>query len=150
MTLQITDAQIDKRYRIERSRHFNKIWKVSFVISVAYFIRHIILKATDPSENYNQLIDAGNLLLIDLLFGFLVYYKPEKAPYIVYLLAIYVCVFSNLVFRDQVPEFMRVEDKLLVDDKIMATLVGVYCLNYTSYIWTTIILPPLFLISYFC
>ena len=53
LTLQITDAHIDRRYRIERSGHFNKIWKVSFVICVVYFIRHIILKATDPNENYN-------------------------------------------------------------------------------------------------
>jgi len=52
-TLQISDAHIDRRYRIERSKHFNKIWKVSLVICVIYFIRHIILKTTDPNENYN-------------------------------------------------------------------------------------------------
>jgi len=45
---------------------------------------------------------------------------------------------------------MRVKDKLLVDDKIVATLIGVYCLNYTSFVWTSIILPPLFLSGYYC
>jgi len=45
---------------------------------------------------------------------------------------------------------MSVKDKLLVDDKIVVSLVAAYSLNFTSYLTTTLILPPLFLISYYC
>ena len=45
---------------------------------------------------------------------------------------------------------MSVKDKLLVDDKIVVSLIAAYSLNYTSFLVTTLMLPPLFLISYYC
>jgi len=37
-----------------------------------------------------------------------------------------------------------------VDDKIVVSLISAYTLNYTSFLMTTLIIPPLFLISYYC
>jgi len=37
-----------------------------------------------------------------------------------------------------------------VDDKIVVSLISAYTLNYTSFLMTTLIMPPLFLISYYC
>ena len=45
---------------------------------------------------------------------------------------------------------MIVHDKFAVDDKIMVTMIGCYCFNNNSFISTTLIMPPLFLISYYC
>ena len=52
--------------------------------------------------------------------------------------------------RDELPAGMNVRDKILVDDKIVVSIVGVYSINFNSYLTTTLILPPLFLSSYFC
>jgi hypothetical protein len=66
------------------------------------------------------------------------------------LYALYVCILSNLQMRDELPAGMNVRDKILVDDKIVVSIVGVYSINFNSYLTTTLILPPLFLSSYFC
>lgn len=44
---------------------------------------------------------------------------------------------------------MSVKDKLIVDDKIIVCMVGVYSLNYNSYVSTTLVLPPMFITSYY-
>jgi hypothetical protein len=41
------------------------------------------------------------------------------------------------------------EDKFFADQNFFITLVAVYALNYTPFLHTTLILPPLFLLSYF-
>ena len=100
LTLQIKDPQIEKLFTVERADHFNRTVRPLFLFSTVYFLRHVILKATDPEENYNQLIDATILLLISLLFALLARVYPVSAPKVVYLLALYVCIYPNLVYRD--------------------------------------------------
>lgn len=59
------------------------------------------------------------------------------------------CIFANLFMRDQMTEYMAVKDKLLVDDKIMASMVICYCFNYNTFLSSTLIMPPMFALSYY-
>jgi len=45
---------------------------------------------------------------------------------------------------------MNDKDKEVVEDKIIFSIIGVYSINYNSYLTTALILPPLFISSYFC
>lgn len=42
------------------------------------------------------------------------------------------------------------KDMLVFDDKILATMVACYCFNYNSFLSTTLLFPPMFIISYYC
>lgn len=114
-----------------------------------YLIRHVVLKATQPEKNYNELITAAYYFLIILIWGLLKWILPRAAPLLVFVVALSECIFVNLFIRDQVPRFMTTDDMLMIDDKILATMVCVYCYNYNSFLSTTLILPPMFLISYY-
>jgi hypothetical protein len=46
----------------------------------------------NSEQNYLHLFNAAMILIINLLFGILVKKRPTIAPYIVYLLALYVCI----------------------------------------------------------
>jgi len=58
-------------------------------------------------------------------------------------------IYVNLQYRDQLPGFMSSDDLLQAEDKIFSTMVVSYSFNYNSYLTTTIIMPPLFLLSYY-
>ena len=124
--------------------------KWSFILVTIYLIRHIILKATHPETNYAELFGAIQSFFIHILWILLKWKWPISSTNLVFLYAINECVFTNLYFRELVPDFLHVKDKLHVDDKIIATIIGCYCFNYNSFISTSLVFPPLFLISYYC
>jgi hypothetical protein len=72
-------------------------------ISVTYFIRHLILKLTDPDINYNQFMVASSLLSITCLWGLLVWKFPIHAPKIMIIYILDECIFANISFRDLLP-----------------------------------------------
>lgn len=70
-------------------------------------------------------------------------------PKIMYLYVLIWVVFTNLSFRDYLPQWMCTDDKKSDEDSILVTLVIFHVLNYNSYLSTLLFLPASILVGYY-
>jgi len=84
-----------------------------------------------------------------LLWGLLKWKLPMHASKIIFYYALSECLHTVLAFNDKIPSYLQFKDLHHAENKIMASMVISFCFSYNSILQTTLILPPMFLVSYY-
>ena len=69
---------------------------------------------------------------------------------VAFLYVIFWCMWPNLSFRDQVPEFMIEPDRRTDEETILITLLIFHTMNYNRFLTTVILIPLIIFPSYYC
>lgn len=109
-TLQISDKNIRKEYNTALGNNFDRLFCNTVIIASVYTILRLALFNYDE-PNYATLMGTSLHWLLIVAWAFLKCCCKNHAPKVVLLYCFAWCLYTNLSWRDQLPESMREPNK---------------------------------------
>lgn len=89
------------------------------------------------------------LVLWIIIWGLLNIRHRKYAPIVIFMPALIFAMVTNLQLREQLPDFFQDTNMKHADDLNLYVLIFTFSINYTSFVITAVILPPLYMTSYY-
>lgn len=149
LTLWISDKEIRRHYNEKLANNFNSLFKQTLCITILYATLKVVLFLLYPAPTYAGLFGTSIHLMFVFLWGLARCSKPLYAPLLLFVYCLARLVFTNLSWRDQLPDSLLEKDRMMDEMSIYLALLTCHCINYNNFLTSVFILPPMLLSSYY-
>ena len=146
VTLQINDQEIATNLDQFQSENFDRLYWPMLILTTFVLLWELfgcfVIK-TEPITSLSMAV--LNFINSVFVWGLIRKFNKRQAPKFVYLFFLLHMIMLNLVYRDQVPDFAKTNDKSQYDYNTLILFFFACALNYNSLKFTILILFPTYL-----